>query len=100
MIKRVLNIPMLVRRLEELLITDRRLITIFPYELLLLLASVQCPASVLLVLGFVDTTDGRTKAGLIELDTKKYYSQQRDEIFSLVGDSVKTCTGSTHDTND
>ena len=98
MIKRVLNIPMLVRRLEELLITDRRLITIFPCELLL--ASVQCPASVLLVLGFVDTTDGRTKAGLIELDTKKYYSQQRDEIFSLVGDSVKTCTGSTHDTND
>lgn len=95
MIKRVLNIPMLVRRLEELLITDRRLICE-----LLLLASVQCPASVLLVLGFVDTTDGRTKAGLIELDTKKYYSQQRDEIFSLVGDSVKTCTGSTHDTND
>ena len=84
-----------IRRLEELLITDRRLICE-----LLLLASVQCPASVLLVLGFVDTTDGRTKAGLIELDTKKYYSQQRDEIFSLVGDSVKTCTGSTHDTND
>ena len=95
MIERALDI----RRLEELLITDRRLNTIFPCKLLLL-ASVQCPASVLSVLGFVDTTDGRTKAGLIELDTEKYYSQQRDEIFSLVGDSVKTCTGSTHDTND